>query len=73
VADALIETLAETFVLNPGMSRTLMREHVDDGAGGCAACSTQMTRVTWPCVLVGLTSRANEARALTRATGGSFG
>lgn len=60
MADALIETLAETFVLNPGMAGSLMRVHVDDGAGVCAACSTQLTRVTWPCVLVGLTSRANE-------------
>ena len=38
-----------------------MREHVDDGTG---VCSTQLTRVTWPCVLAGLTSRANEVRAV---------
>jgi hypothetical protein len=51
--------LAELFERNPGMAARMLRLHVDDGTGCCGVRSGRV-RVSWPCVLCGLTARANE-------------
>ena len=54
----LTHALAELLSREPGMAEHLIRVHVDNGAGLCACCSTDMTRAPWPCSIAWHVARA---------------
>lgn len=48
----------------PGAAERLLEDHVDDGTGRCAKCSTggQAGRYIWPCQLCMVAAHALEIR-----------
>lgn len=54
--------LAVVLAANPVVVAALLAEHVDDGAGRCVACRSQVTgALAWPCALA---AAAGAARRL---------
>jgi hypothetical protein len=60
---AEVSALVEFIVMNPGLSESLLRQHVDDGQGHCRACALGAQRGyhRFPC---GIRSSAEHARQI---------
>jgi hypothetical protein len=69
--DPLTDELARLLEANPGMAARLLREHVDDGTGRCAACAwPQRPSPRWPCAIRWHVARASDSGTLHRLRNG---